>query len=375
MKKLSILVLVFLMVGVVTAQLPNGSNSLVHTQSARTFDKGRLEIHSSMNFYTKLADYIGDPSLKPAEFNANNMWLVAGDLALTYGMTDHFDITIAPRIYQDTHYSNEYNLPDDIFLMLKAGSFAFAQRKMHGAFMGTFRFPTGEVHNYPHTEYASGAVEYGFSGALSYFMDPYLPERAFSTHLNLGWWNYNEAGEEVYKTQTATKNSSALHYGLGFTYPTGMFDYRLEINGLNYIEQPDTMVYSRESWIYLTPSIRYKALQWLSFDLGVDVRISSDSDESKGIPQRSRFDLPNYAAWKVFMGLNLTVLPLTSVSKSSAEVEKEEFNKRVEFFQQIIEERQRTEDIQEELDRLKEEREAAEEELEELKQILEEEGS
>jgi hypothetical protein len=375
MKKLSILIMVFLLTGVVSAQFPHGSNSIIHTQSARTFDKGRLEIYSGMNFYTKLADYIGDPSLRPENFNANNMWLVAGNLALTYGITNHFDVTLAPRIYQDTHYANEFNLPGYIFMRMKAGSFAFAQRKMHGAMMLAFRFPTGEQHNYPHAEYASGSVEYGFSGALSYFADPYLPERAFSTHLNVGWWNHNEAGEKVYGERTATKNSSKLHYALGFVYPTGLFDYRLELNGINFIEQPDTMVYSREDWIYLTPSIRYKALEWLSLDLGVDVRLSSDSDESKGIPQRSRFDLPNYATWKVFMGLNLTVLPLTSVSRSTAEVERDEFNKRVEFFQNIIEERQRTEDIQEELDRLKQEREAAERELEELKQILEEEGS
>ena len=42
------------------------------------------------------------------------------------------------------------------------------------------------------------------------------------------------------------------------------------------------------------------------------------------------------------------------------------------FFQKIVEERQRSEDVQEELDRLKDERKEAERELEELKQIMDE---
>ena len=84
--------------------------------------------------------------------------------------------------------------------------------------------------------------------------------------------------------------------------------------------------------------------------------------------------LPNYSAWKINLGLNLTVLPLTQSSLSPAEVERQQFNKRVDFFQSIIEERERVEDVQEELDKLQQEREEAEKELEELKQILEEEG-
>ena len=46
----------------------------------------------------------------------------------------------------------------------------------------------------------------------------------------------------------------------------------------------------------------------------------------------------------------------------------------VKFFQKIVEDRQKSEEVQEQLDLLKEERQDAEKELEELKQIMEEEG-
>ena len=376
MKKIS-LVLVLILFGTVFSQPPNGSKSLIHTQSARTFESGRLEVHGSMNFFTKATDFIGSGET-PEGFNAVNYWLVASDLAITYGIHDNFDFTIAPRLYQDTHASNEYNLPGDVFITLKAGSFAFASRKMYGAVMTTIRLGTGEEHNYPFTEYASGATEYAFTGALSYFNDPYLPDRSFNAHLNVGWWNHNEASQEIYKTanvvRKATKNSSELQYALGLVYPTDMFDYRLELFGTSFLEQPDEFVYSREDYMYITPSIRYKALSWVSMDFGIDIRISSDEDESAGIPIREDLDLPNYSTWKVQMGLNVKLLPFTAVRKTQAEVERDQFNERVKFFQKIVEDRQRSEEVQEQLDLLKEERQDAEKELEELKQIMEEEG-
>ncbi len=372
MRKISLLLLL-LFIGIGLSQPPNGSRSLIHTQSARTFDSGQLEIHSSMDFFTRATEFIGQTN-PPQNFHAVNYWLVSGNLAITYGILDNLDLTIAPRIYQDTHYANEYNLPGDVFFTLKGGSFDFAGRHMYGALMTTVRLATAEQHNYPFTEYASGATEYAFTGALSYFMDPYLPERSFNAHLNVGWWNHNEAGVEVYPGKTATHNSTELQYALGLVYPTAMFDYRLEMNGTSFLDQPDEFVYSREDYMYVTPSIRYNAMSWVSMDLGVDIRVSSDVDETSGVPRKTSADLnlPNYSSWRVFMGLNLKVLPFTTGSKSEAEVQRDEFKKRVEFFQKIVEERQQSEDVQEELDRLKEERKDAEKELEELKQIMEE---
>jgi hypothetical protein len=378
MRKLILLTL-FAFIVQLYGQLPNGSRSLIFTQTARTFEKGRLEVHSNMNFFTKVTDFVGQGT-KPLDFSAVNYWLVNGNLAITYGITDHFDFTVAPQIYQDTHAENEYNLPGDIFLLFKAGSFAFGDRHMYGSGLIGVRLPTGEEHNYPFTEYASGAVEYGIGSALSYYKDQYLPDRSLNAHLNLNWWNHNEAGRVVYKTSTfeskSTKNSSELQVGLAAVYPTQLFDYRMELNGVFYLNEPDEFVYSRESWMYLTPSLRYNALSWMSLDFGVSVRVSPDEETTNvsAAVGREEQDLPNYAAWKAQIGLNFKILPFTVSHQTSAEVQRDEFKKRVDFFQQIVEDREKSAQIQEELDKLKEERETAEKELEELKQILQEEG-
>lgn len=374
MKRISQILLINLMMLALTfAQAPSGSKSLLHMQTGRTFDEGRFEIRSDLNFFTKLAEDVNN--LNPANFKAANYWLVNSGIALTYGITDNFDLTVAPGIYQDTHSQNEYNLPDDITVALKAGSFDFADRKMYGAVGLNVRFPVGDDHNYPFTYYASGAVEYGLNGALSYYTDPYLPDRSLSLHLNVGWWNHNEAGQELRPNMTSNVNSQELLYGFGVLYPTEMFDFILELTGSSFITKPEKFVFSREDWMYVTPTVKYKPLGWVNFNFGVDILLSGDKDESAGLPKFENLDLPNYSAWKAHLGIELTVLPITASSQSAAQVQKNQFNQRVEFFQQIIEEREKSENIKEELDKLKEERAAAEQELEELKQILEEEGN
>ena len=181
----------------------------------------------------------------------------------------------------------------------------------------------------------------------------------------------NEAGKEIHGRYTSTVNSTELQYGVGILYPMDMFEFMLEINGINYLQQPDSVVYGRENWMYISPSIRYKPFPWLSMDIGIDYLLVGTEDDSHYQPD---VDLPNYSTWKVNMGLNFKILPLPTASDSPGEMQRKQFNKRVDFFQSIIEERERVEDVQEELEKLKQDREEAEKELEELKQILEEQG-
>lgn len=372
MKRLTTLVLLVLLISTALAQTPTtGSWSLLHTQTARTFEQGRLEVYTDLNFYTKLGDFIGSP---PSNFSAVNYWVAASDIFTTYGIIDNLDMSLGLRLYQDTNISDA-NIPDDLFFTLKAGSFTLGSRNLYGAAMLNFRFPTGKQPNYALAEYSSGAVEFGAMGALSYYVDPYLLNRNFSAHLNLGWYTHNDAGKIVdTRDRKPGLNASKLQYGLGLVYPVGLIDLMLEVNGITWIDQPDTMVLGREEYTYVTPAIRYRPYSWLYADLGVDIRISSNVEETKPPWRPPTFSLPNYPDWKAWLALNFTILPLSPAERTPEELERERFNNRVDFFQNIIEERQRIENVQEELDRLKREREEAEKELEKLKQILEEEG-
>jgi hypothetical protein len=373
MKTIAAILGIIMLFSFSTSQTINvGSRSLLHTHTGRVLNKGALEVKTNMNFYTQLAEYLTTP---PSGATDHNMYLVAGNIVLTYGLFSNFDLTVAPRIYQDTHRGDKYNLPDDIFVSLKAGSFGFGNRKFYGSGMLNFRIPTGDMHNYPYAEYASGAFEYGLMTAFSYYNDPYLPDRAFSTHINLGWYTHNEAGKTIYGNHKSEVNATELQYGLGFAYPVDLFDFSLEVNGINYLTQPDSgFVYSRESWLYVTPAVKYKPYRWFSIDLGMNIRVSGSNTDKKTVHQNINVNTPMYVPWRVQLGMNFKILPLPTGPTSPAEIEREQFKRRVDFFQSIIEERERVEEVQEELEQLKREREEAEKELEELKQILEEEG-
>lgn len=377
-------VLLFLVFPVMLFASTYGSKSLWHVQMARTLNPGRLELRTDMNFYTKVGDYLGEN--KPANFSAVNWWDVQGNVLLTYGVVQKFDMSVLLRTYQDLNIWEEYNTPDDVILDVKTAGYQIINQNFNFGALLSVRFPVGKIRNYAFEEYASPGVTPELRFLFSYYKDPYLPDRDISWHLNLGYKNYFDSGKEiidrenfVVKAGTYDEdggNSSAFVYGTGLVFPTDLFDLNLELSGLYYLNKPDSAVFSRENFLYLTPGIRVKPYAWLSLNFGLDVRLSKDEDNSKfltGVASRN-LDLPNYPAWKFRMGMDVTLMPLVTYTKSKVEVEKQELGRRVEFFEEIIRERKKAEKIEEELQRLRRQREEAEKELEELRQLLEETG-
>ena len=380
------LLLLLLIGGMLQAQLPNGNRALLHTQTAKSVEKGRLEIFTNMNFYTKAGDFIG--LNKPVDFETVNYWLVAGNTVFNYGITDHFDAALGVRVYQDTHYPNEYNLPDDIFLTLKAGSFPFGRGHFNSSLMTSFRIPTAEQHNYPLTQYASGAFEFGFLGAVSFYLDPYLPERSFNMHFNMGLWNHNESGQTLYTYKNdysghlegdelkATRSSMDFRMAMAAVFPSELFDFRVELSGILYLTEPNTFVYSAEEWAFLSPSIRYKPLDWISMDLGADFRISPKDRQSTSaeIPDFSgTIDLPvNYPDWKIHLGTNIALNLLGKSAYKTEDYAREKAKERIDLFESVVKEEEKAKEVQQEIENLRRVRKEAESEIEEIKKLLEE---
>ena len=102
MKRLVSLVVLLFLSSAALAQTPTtGSWSLIHTHTGRTFEQGRLEIYTDLNFYTKLGDYLGTP---PPNFTTVNYWTVASDIFITYGLVDHLDLSLG--LADDTRLIN-----------------------------------------------------------------------------------------------------------------------------------------------------------------------------------------------------------------------------------------------------------------------------
>jgi hypothetical protein len=358
-----------------------GSRGFFHVQTASTLYKGTLDAGTNLNFYTKVGDYLGEQ--KPENFSAVNWWDVQYNIYSTYGILDNLDMTFMWRIYQDTNRGLigkgesefQYNIPEDIFLDFKAGSFGLSNNRFNLGFITSFRIPLAENYNYSFEPYTAGSPAFGLTGLTSFYNDPYLHDRSYSVHLNLGWFYHNDAGQVLFYDGTreykADGNASEFQYGLAFCYPTELFDLNLEWWGSQFINQPDTMAYSRENLMYVTPSVRFKPKPWFNFHMGLDIRVTKDEDTSyKLLPSSATVNLPNYPAWKLYMALNFRLLPWGSGYEGS----KSSSRTKVDFYESLLKDSRRSEKIEEELRRLRKEREQAEKELEELRQMLEEQG-
>lgn len=352
-----------------------GSYRMFHVQEARTFESGRMVLFSGMGFYTGTKpSYVKDGSAVPASV----YWDAIGNIALSYGFSDHFDGSLIVNLYQDTQVGDLFNLPSDLTLGIKAGNFEIGSGQFRWGVTGDLQIGLGKYYDVLFETYNPGGFQYGLGGVLSYYSDPYLPGKALNAHLNLGYWSFGDAGTQLRGSNwtrqdvyIALNNSSALRYGLGVDIPVDLFDITFELWGSNYITAPDSFAYGVENYLYITPGFKYYPLSWMKINFGLDFLLVGKEEETT--PRISDlFDYPtNYASWKVQLGLEFKIMPLAHGS-TEAEVEKQQFDNKIEFFESVIEERRRTETIEDELDKLKTQRRQAEKELEELRQLLDE---
>jgi len=283
---------------------------------------------------------------------------------ITYGIADLADLSLTSRFYQALHgFNKDANIPDDLFINLKHKGIVLTWRGLIWSNQLRFRIPLSSKDNYPLYEYASGEFEYGIRTILSLYMDPYLPKRRSSIHFNAGFYNYNDSGKDG-------NPATALDYGIRFSYPTYLFNYNIGLEGKHFINEPAAKVFSRYDFTWLTSKVKYRASSWLNLMAGFDYRLSVKGNKKISIANQQ---VDAYPGWKIHFGFSISY-PFKTYSTSSRELEREQYNRRVEFFQKIIEDREGSENIKEELAKLQEEREASEKELEELKDILGEEG-
>jgi hypothetical protein len=351
------------------------SRGPLNVRSAWTLQPGYLTLYSHTRFFGKVATKQGS-----AGTNAVTIWDVQGGLSLNYGISKHFEASVAPILYQDTNSGGKgYNLIDDLFLFLKIGSFGNKGSALsYGVHLGT-RFPTAKEANVIFEPYSADKTSFGVTALCSYARDPLYPEDGFSMHFNLGYWNHNDVGaklstkDDVVDTVRVLSMTQELTYGAAAIIPFEKFDFRFELYGRTFLQKPPVTAYSRESVAYISPGVSYKPYRWMTLDLNADMRVTNASDETDysrpGVRQIS--GLPNYADWRITLGAKLAVLPTSLYAISERDILMKKAESRRELFEQIIKEQRETESAEDELERIKEERRKAERELERLRRILE----
>lgn len=352
----------------------NGGKGLPHTKAAWVTETGRLTLLSHTRFWGQVHQ------TKQSQLgltSAVTVWDVRGQMALNYGLGKHFELSVLPILYQDDQ-SEWGHYPWDTHMSLKIGNFGSKASSLRYGLELNARFPTGEAHNFLFEDYTAGTTEFGATGLLSYAYDPLYPEDALNIHLNLGYLNHNDAGENL-TGNPFDQNSIVLQqsqqglYAIAMSIPTESFDYGLEMYGNYWLQQPPLAAAGRETYLYMGASIKYKPFRWFDFIVSGDYRLSADKEETIG-PRRVPDGLPNYNTWRINVGAKFVLLPTSIYRLKERDVLMQKAETRRELFEQIIKERRETESAEEELERIREERRKAERELERLRRILEGQG-
>jgi len=354
----------------------NAGRGLTHVLSGWNMDPGYLVLYGHTRFFGKVGN-VNDPQ------NVNTavtFWDVQGNLVLAYTISEHFEASVHSIVYQDNHKGGKgYNMLDDLFLSLRVASFGKRGSGLKYGANFALRIPTASYHNIIFEPYSANKASFGFKGLLSYSKDPLYPDDEMNLHLNLGYWYYNDVGEQLtdvpstVDTVRVLSPSQAFQYGAAINLPTDKFDFGFELYGSVFIQKPPPTAYSRENWLYFSPRVRYKAYRWLDLDMALDLRLAGSGDDTDySLPGVHPLPgMPNYPGWRVNLGARFTILPKSVYSMTERDILMKKAASRRELFEQIIREQRETEAAEEELDRIKEERRKAERELERLRRILE----
>lgn len=363
-----------------------GGRGLTHLHTAWTLEKGSITLNTFTTSY-----------YKPVLFNtpsqgmtSTTYWDVQGVLGFSYASGSHLEWNLTNILYQDTHRDAKgYNLPSDLNFSVKLASYGSPQSHFRFGVLVAGKIPIAAHHNIFLEPYSSGKFEAGFTGLVSYSSDLLIPEAGLNAHLNLGFWHHNDTG--AFLTGNPNDNISVLRptrqflWGLGIVVPKQQVDFGLELFGNLFIVRPPATAYSREDYIYLTPSVTYRPSGRLSFQTGVDIRVSQDYDHTRYRADGTTLnqvsaDLPSYPGWRLRLGLKVHLnkslpreieKPLFTEDDFEEQPEKREvLATQIPLQEQLVRERRETEMAEEELERIRSDRRKMEEMLSRLRQIL-----
>ncbi len=360
------------------AQIGNGLGTgrygTFNTYSANSLEPGYLSLYNQGRIYA-VAGLSGFTSPK-----AINLFHASNNVTFAFGLARHADALVSLVTYQDLNIravrDKQSTVPGDLFVMIRTGGYEFVDGKvMLGTAVGV-RLPVGGQQNIPFEVYKAKAFEFGVTGMVSMFGNPYYKDQGYIANLNFGVWNHNDKGKKVNFVGSSTKSQDMtmnLNYGIGLSYPIRKLRLSLDAYGLTYIVKPNEKVYSRESFTYLTPGVNYQLLPWVSIGAYVDVLLSGTSDNTlydgsdilkPGQQAGGTGGAPNYSKWRFGTSLGLNLLPSSFYSGAADQ-------KRRRLLERLLEEERGAQRASYQLEKMKKLRINAEKELEKIRKELE----
>ncbi len=359
--------------------MATGKYGTFHTYSGYAMETGFLTMYNTGRVY----GIAGKTGYYLSSVRGVNLWHASNRLTFNFGYMNHFDAFISLVTYQDlnirTVRDTRSRIFGDIYTTLRAASFDFANGKVGAGAAFTFKIPTGKYFNIPWEVYKSETFEFGLLTMTSLYGNPYYKDQSYILNLNVGFWNHNDNGAWVIPTKVgadsiAKSDVNAMHfqYGLGFIFPISQVSLMLDAHGVGFMQAPMKSAYSRESFLYVTPGLKYNVRPWIHISAYLDLLVMGTKDKTQyinaalqppGVPN-NRKSLVNYSPWRFGMNLGINILPINFATGPNE-------TKRRRLLQTLLDEDKGAQKAARQLEKLKDVRIKAEKELEKIRKELE----
>ncbi len=344
--------------------------------TARSLPRGELLALAYSEVYFKHVEY----TQASGKVFRVTYWDIQGTVGLRYAVTDRLELGLRQVMYQDNHkISPGFNLPDDLFLSATLAGFGPASGHLRLGAHLTARVPLAKYHNVVLEPYSAGRIELCSRALFSLETAPGSPERGLTVDGTLGILNHNDMGKRLTTGRldsiAARVPSQQFVWAIAVKLRRAPFVFSLGASGNRFLRQPPPMAYSRENYLYLSPSVYYRLSWWLTIGSTFDLRLHEGPDQtaySEAAPRVGR-DFDNYPPWRLRVSAQLalrTTRPRLLHRQQPAPVPEQAPAAERELVRQLAQQKLAAEEAERQLERIREERERVARILAKLREMI-----
>lgn len=352
---------------------PSGSNL---SPTARPLPRGELLALAYSEVYFKHVEYT-QPS---GRLFGVTYWDIQGTVGLRYAVTDRLELGLRQVMYQDNHkVSPGFSLPDDLFLSATLAGFGPAGGHLRCGAHLTARIPLAKYHNVVLEPYSAGRIELLGRALFSLKTAPGSQEGGLAVDWTLGILNHNDMGKRLTNGRldsiAARLPSRQVVWAMIITVRRAPFVFSLAASGNRFLQHPPPTAYSRENYLYLSPSVSYRISWRLTIGSTFDLRLHETPDQtaySEAIPRVGR-GFNNYPPWRLRVSAQWalrTTRPRPLHRQPSAPVPEQTPVAERELVRQLAQQKLAAEEAERQLERIREERERVARILAKLREMI-----
>lgn len=198
-------------------------------------------------------------------------------------ITDNVQLTTGFELLQSVVTPSKTKITaGPVFLTMKVGNLTLYDNTLDLGLMVSGSVSLSGEKNVAFYPYNSGSFETGMFLYGSYFLDGKLRNQSESYHANIGIQSHGDKDLEYRKDSLSYSEAAktmGIKYALGYKMPKGKWTYGVETWGEMFFRNPPGLVYSRESYLYVTGVARYN-MNWVELEGAFDLLLLGYGDKT-----------------------------------------------------------------------------------------------